>query len=788
MFQNNISQSEQAMIMTATTPAPSNVNRRSRSNSVSSPAVESVVDAHASRLLRIYSPPEACIDPALGPYVTSILRIGMGQDTSLELDEIEEVDSLLELLEEHCVMDRESAKNTLSIIYMSVRTGVVEDIFGPRRPVMRRTRGMSAGNEEDAIRLLGQMLRESDLTTGANFDNNVPKNTSATDIEANDSLSSNSDVVCAFDADDLLNDIGIPEKSEPNDDDAKCASNTKDTLLFPTTPMKPTTLIPADLLGVLDDPSTPAPNANHVDPKPNKVDPADMETPKVQNKDKNKPGSVIVCNPCTQPPSPPHPKPSDTSHSKESLAQDLAATLFRPTRSRSNSILSDRSPKFKTMQASSTLSSSPGQFTLNISNNQQQLLESTVQILLSLNLSLSESAAREAVQVTDNDVNVAQYILEKAMSAPPVCRHMLNNTCYRSDCQFSHDVKGHTCLFWLKGRCGKGDSCRFLHGFSEHLLEGMIGSKKKTDKTRSLNIPIKTTNLVQHNMSYSPKPFSFMSSSLDSTFSAEEAFGGGAFSLPIAQSSIPPTPISTPIQPSMLTAVIQNRPNRFETKTCDDAATTHSNSSVSPKAQVFTTREENFSSSQEKERPPLQNPNMRPRAFSFAKIASKGYNKESSFVPTKEQSGIGSVLSPNPTTPVNLSNSKAIKYAKIPQDLWNSHHNRNVSFFHISDPMERYHRVTSSFHHRSDVIDLQFQSIKTFPIVLSRILPDKLNQKSEIWIITGSSHHMYRNSHQKSGGVLETAVIRWLSGKGYNYLRGKDKNGYGGAVLVKERR
>jgi len=121
---------------------------------------------------------------------------------------------------------------------------------------------------------------------------------------------------------------------------------------------------------------------------------------------------------------------------------------------------------------------------------------------------------------------------------------------------------------------------------------------------------------------------------------------------------------------------------------------------------------------------------------------------------------------------------------KIPNDVWNPHQFQNSAAFHISDPIQRYHEV-NKYVSRRDVIDMHFQSIKTAPIVLNRVLPDKLKLFQEVWVVTGTGHHVGHNTHQKSGGVLEQTVISWLGKAGYEYVKGKDRNGYGGAVLVR---
>jgi hypothetical protein len=159
---------------------------------------------------------------------------------------------------------------------------------------------------------------------------------------------------------------------------------------------------------------------------------------------------------------------------------------------------------------------------------------------------------------------------------------------------------------------------------------------------------------------------------------------------------------------------------------------------------------------------------------SFANVASSGYDDTSSFA-----------------QPVDSTSSSTYKvggsfkqYAKIPQDLWNASERRDSSVFHIADPLERYNEVAST-NPRQDAIDLHFQSVKTFPVVLSTILDGKLREHGEVWVVTGSGHHVDTFSHQKRGGILEEAVNSWLDSYGYDYARGRDRNGYGGAVLVK---
>jgi len=374
-----------------------------------------------------------------------------------------------------------------------------------------------------------------------------------------------------------------------------------------------------------------------------------------------------------------------------------------------------------------------------------------------MNYDLCEEAAHEAALVSNADVNVAQHVIDGALSAPPVCRHMLHDGCYRSDCQFSHDVDGHTCLFWLRGRCGKRDSCKFMHGFSEKLLDGVDvdfllnnnntnangslggGTSREMTSSSSSSLPssapiaIKTTNLVQHNMRapYARPP---------STRQVQESSSSSSLCVPVPVGSLGNEKISTP-----------------------------------PLSQSPST-----SSMQMHAREKAQS--LPKSTFSFASIASKGYSEKSSFN-SNSSGGINNAFNNHN----NSANSrKEMKTAKIPQDLWSPFYNRSSNAFHISDPIARYREVSSSVK-RDDVIDLHFQSIKTFPVVLSTILPEKLRDHEEVWVVTGSGHHVNSNSHQKGGGVLENAVVGWLTSNDYVFVKGRDKNGHSGACLVRGR-
>jgi DNA-nicking Smr family endonuclease len=154
----------------------------------------------------------------------------------------------------------------------------------------------------------------------------------------------------------------------------------------------------------------------------------------------------------------------------------------------------------------------------------------------------------------------------------------------------------------------------------------------------------------------------------------------------------------------------------------------------------------------------------------FASVAKGSWQSPDSHA----SAGIRSKQRPSPISAPTI---------KIPVDVWTPHEARDASVFHVADPLARYHLVQGASR-REDVIDLHFQSTKTFPTVLSVILPEKLAKHGKVWIVTGTGHHVGSKTHQKGGGALENAVAEWLHDEGYSYLRGRDRNGQGGAIYV----
>jgi len=632
-------------------------------------ATESSIDAYATRILETMSPLEgSSIDDSLGPYVTSLLRCADIQD-KYQVTNLLEFESLLELLEDQSNMDKKTASDCIIMIADVVVTGVL--------PFSERAIVPSRG--------------PSGLYTGGGLDSFL-------------SMKSH-----------------LPETAPGNIDNSVGGSS----------PLKPDNLIPIDLMGALDDPSP-----NHSDQMCNNLSPTNQVYqfqippgktlqqqhilnqqlyPQLQDThDVNQPSQTDEDFPPLGTPPEKTKKlklggSKKSSHSKtqQHSDKDLAATLFRPARPRQNSIESeDATSSHQQRSRGSSIASTTMTSYLddgNGSNNiyLQQQLNSCVEILLSMNLDLSEEAAYQAGLLANTDFNLAQHIIDSALTAPPICRHMLHEGCYRSDCTYSHDVDGHTCTFWIRGRCGKGNTCKFFHGFHEKLLNA-ICTVTTTSQYHSTSFAIPSHEATQNNN--------------------------------LATSSRYP-PCSYPSPSGPVSASGLSTMDGFD-----------SLSSLPPSSW------QRLDSSAE-------------TSFSFANIASKGYEKNQFSEKKSTAAGVPTVRIP------------------IPQDLWNPHENRDSSVFYIADALERYNQVNASVQ-RSDVIDLHFQSTKTFPTVLSVTLPLKLNETKQVWIVTGTGHHVGAKTHQKGGGALEEAVIRWLIDENYKFTPGQDRNGLGGALLV----
>eukprot|EP00555_Chaetoceros_dichaeta_P014754 CAMPEP_0198274260 /NCGR_PEP_ID=MMETSP1447-20131203/59671_1 /TAXON_ID=420782 /ORGANISM="Chaetoceros dichaeta, Strain CCMP1751" /LENGTH=722 /DNA_ID=CAMNT_0043968319 /DNA_START=114 /DNA_END=2279 /DNA_ORIENTATION=+ len=689
-----------------------------------SPAFESAVTAYASRVLSHNSPPEACFDSSVASHVVSTLQsrnptseYSHHRDAAqISVQDLEEYPSLMELLEEHCNMSSTVARNALQRIAKAVRTGIFDHDGDSTVQLLQHSSGSSPGGLGGMINLGGshvgsRMGRYRSKSLGAEHDYGCEDMESiarlGSMLQNSDSgnftsslfslLTSNGEGdrgnVIEEETSFLLEEDELPrtphkqgiakhltpltsEETSVTEELSTMDIDPMSTKGYSLTPLKPDRLIPVGLLGAIDDLMIPTDNAT---------------TSKHSSKFELAPISTFT-------------SPSGRGKKKsKTKSKDLAAALFC-ARPRSNSLHIEKSPRLQPMSAP-LIPYSISQGSSNFTNNFQKQVDSTVQMLMAMNYDICEDSAYEAALVSNADVNVAQHVIDGAVAAPAVCRHMLNDGCYRSDCQFSHDVDGHTCSFWLRGRCGKGNCCKFMHGFSKKLLDGvkvkyLPGQHPSSSPyggesdLGSKPISIRTSNLVQHNAVTSvsfPNQGGmalFQAASPESKeFSPDRAHS--LFNRPsVAPSSSLPTH-------TFMTNKREPIPFSLDTP--------NSTQSISP-----TKVKESA-----KETP----------AFSFARIASSGYDKKNSYFDS----------SSNPSDTVEQhDNNRNSRTVKIPQNLWNSCYNRPTTAFHIQDPIDRYEEVSSSVK-REDIVDLHFQSVKSFPIVLSTILPDKLRNHSEVW-------------------------------------------------------
>ena len=447
------------MLLSSSRGPPGHTGVSSAHTASGSAAVESAVDAYATRVLQASTPPETFFDTSLGHYVASVLRGAEIQKSSssavaeLDVTSLAEFEALLELLEDQCNMERDVATAALKSIAEAVVTGVVP-----------QGNSCSSNGRADVAARAGFY---SSLDSFQSMKGSLPK------VHATDPLEQ------------ISMDASSPHAAGG------------------PSPLKPDHLIPVDLLGFLDDPFTQQLQQQQqtmfqLYQQGQPLMGLMSATPVTYQmlEDEQKATTEEAFPPLGAPSSGNGGSRSKSTSSKKAKGKnkgstknsksdkELAAALFRPSRTRHNSIENE--------EASQSLSSMPAPGFNNISSQQQgqhgqqghpqhlnnhyfhQQLDSCVEILLSMNGEVGEGAATEAAMMANADFNVAQYIVEKALSAPPVCRHMLHDGCYRSDCQFSHDVDGHTCLFWLRGRCTKTVSgCKFLHGFHPKLMEGI---------------------------------------------------------------------------------------------------------------------------------------------------------------------------------------------------------------------------------------------------------------------------------------------------------------------------
>lgn len=149
-------------------------------------------------------------------------------------------------------------------------------------------------------------------------------------------------------------------------------------------------------------------------------------------------------------------------------------------------------------------------------------------------------------------------------------------------------------------------------------------------------------------------------------------------------------------------------------------------------------------------------------------------------------------LYPNPIERFNAVNNHHKSYlasVTIPKCFESSNNNPNHT---TTDKFKSNKKSTSG---KVALLDVHFQSAKTIAPVLNRFLTPALKRNDEVWVVTGSGHHVVAG-HQKreGGGVLFNAVKRYLEEReedmALEYRVGKDTSGgknksSGGAFLVR---
>ncbi|KAL7481183.1 hypothetical protein ACHAW6_006857 [Cyclotella cf. meneghiniana] len=607
----------------------SNKNMTSRSQ-----AIEIAVDAHATRLIQNNSPPEACVDSSLGPYVTSILRRALTSHgnimSSMSLSALSEYDSLIELLESQCQMASKVAKQVISDIALAVETNGVPNCHGHHDSsggateqfvADTRSRSKSLGAEPALdVHFLGKILQETmtqqtsslssfeDFDFGSKLGSTPDRDFAPPQSRTDEDFYPSNDTFVLSAKKTIVNSSTATQKGrqiqkqrhvsfdETHATAFKCGPQCREAHKYDIALSSSSSWYsfssPNSGVGMDDEQACLGASLGFLDLEDEDNDcvaGSQLAIENMQssgtpvhtgnsfaenqwNESKNQRASLDVinsemaqCHPVSGFPDivaadnddlhdyanaisdkpRPNPKRSSRKQSSKKEAEDLAAALFSSTaRPRSNSLplsvsagVSSFSCNDKAAVRSSSISlcNSVTSATTNNTENNSAIIESTIEILLTMNYNLGHEAASLASLLTNGDLNLAQYLIEAARSITTggfgfnnyhqrrksrICRHELQGTCYRADCPYSHDIAGVTCLFWLKGRChhSDGSSCRFMHGFAESLLEGVnedylkeqqmkkereeqerLVQVKLEEEKRNQAVFVPTTNLLQHN-------------------------------------------------------------------------------------------------------------------------------------------------------------------------------------------------------------------------------------------------------------------------------------------------
>lgn len=587
-----------------------------------SQAIEIAVNAHATRLLQEKSPPEACVDSSLGPYVTSILRGALINNiTESSISSLPEYESLIELLESQCQMPSEVAQEVIADIALAVKTNEVPNHNnhinnGTHAQCFadKRSRSKSLGAEPTVdydVSFLGKILQESmsrqassslssseldfgsKLTSALDQDAAPPQSLANDDFYPVSSSFPSSNYVIANSGSALLpRDRQMRKERHVSFDETYATSQVSsqnnpqcrepynfNISVSPSSCYTPSS--PGDgadeaaclgtSFGFLDMEDEEEVGHNRKQYAMEEIletsvdDASELQGNVTKN---NGVSSGVIdselakCHPVSGFPDlapcgnlqeklvngtsdklPINSKRVSKKQSSKREAEDLAAALFfSNSRPRSNSLpLSVHSgassstftdKTFTSSKSSASICTSVTSATTKTTDNDLAVIESTTDLLLTMNYNLGHEAASLSSQLAHGDLNLAQYFIEAARSITTggngfgkyrgrkarICRHELQGTCYRADCPYSHDIAGVTCLFWLKGRCHHtdGSSCRFMHGFAESLLEGVnqdylneqrakkeqemiYQMQQEEEEKRNQAIVVPTANLLERN-------------------------------------------------------------------------------------------------------------------------------------------------------------------------------------------------------------------------------------------------------------------------------------------------
>jgi hypothetical protein len=165
-------------------------------------------------------------------------------------------------------------------------------------------------------------------------------------------------------------------------------------------------------------------------------------------------------------------------------------------------------------------------------------------------------------------------------------------------------------------------------------------------------------------------------------------------------------------------------------------------------------------------------------------------DKPENILPPRTRVPIAVAPAPAPLPLHSRAAAAADADATIPEEIWVPCAARDASAFHIASPLDRFAAVNVC-HARADVLDLHFQSAGTFEPVLDELLDARVRECGQVWVLTGSGHHVPGQSHQVKGGLLYQAVGEYLSRRaaegGWALAPARDKNGYYSAFRVNGR-